>query len=239
MGAHEAGWAMVTGSIVNGNETPAGWASYFLDHSSALPDRPSGELAGAPAHCSYVRQFLLEAGGFPEDARAGEDTVANQALWRRGHRAYRERQIQLTHRSPCNGPLKLVRHHFIRGRALGRLMRGDFAGSPPSRPGRWRRRRGLLRGYRRRRLAATDDRVREWGGPLAAQYGRVRRLVVLGIAAAWAGAVFEGLLPARRSAAAQEPGDRDGLQAALAQPGDDPGQRVDADRGAGFVQQHD
>ena len=39
--AHEAGWPMVTGSIVNGNETRSGWAAYFLDHSSSLPGRPS------------------------------------------------------------------------------------------------------------------------------------------------------------------------------------------------------
>ena len=129
--AHEAGWPMVTGSILNGTETRSGWASYFLDHSSSLPGRPSGELAAAPAHCSYVRQFVVEAGGFPDDVRAGEDTVLNQALWSRGHRAYRAREITLVHRSPCTNPLRLVRHHFVRGRALARIVRERDDGRPP------------------------------------------------------------------------------------------------------------
>ena len=185
--AHEAGWPMVTGSIVNGTETRSGWASYFLDHSSSLPGRPSGELAAAPAHCSYVRQFVLEAGGFPDDVRAGEDTVVNQALWRRGHRAYRAREITLVHRSPCTNPLKLVRHHFVRGRALARIIRST------------RRRPAGRRAVRRASCAATpaagsprtDRRVADWGGELRPRYAAVRPLVRLGIAAAHAGAVFE------------------------------------------------
>ena len=194
--AHEAGWPMVTGSIVNGNLTRSGWAAYFLDHSSSLPGRPSGELAAAPAHCSYVRQFVLEAGGFPEDIRAGEDTVVNQALWRRGHRAYREREIRLIHRSPCTNPIRLVRHHFVRGRALARILR-PAPGAPRS--------RRFLRGYARRRLDATDRRLADWGGELAPRYRSVRRLVKLGIAAAHAGALYEWTF-GRSSPAGTHPG---------------------------------
>jgi glycosyltransferase involved in cell wall biosynthesis len=203
--AHERGWAMITGSIHNGNPTAAGWASYFLDHSSALPGRPSAELAGAPAHCSYVREFLLEIGGFREDLRAGEDTVANQELWRRGHRAYREATIELTHRSPCSTRVALVRHHFLRGRALGRILRGDF--DRAARGGIPSRLRFLAR-YPRRRLESTDLRVERWGGSLRAEYRRVRRLVALGVAAAWAGSLYELVRPRRRAGAAQRRPDR-------------------------------
>src|SRR5712692_9911289 len=56
--AHDLGYAMVTGSIVNGTDTPAGWASYFLDHAWYMSGRPSGELSGPPAHCSYMREPL-------------------------------------------------------------------------------------------------------------------------------------------------------------------------------------
>ena len=35
--AHDEGWAMVTGTTRNGTDTPAGWAAYFLDHSSVVP----------------------------------------------------------------------------------------------------------------------------------------------------------------------------------------------------------
>ena len=39
MRAHDRGYAMVTGTMLNGTRTWAGWASYFLDHSSVLPGR--------------------------------------------------------------------------------------------------------------------------------------------------------------------------------------------------------
>jgi glycosyltransferase involved in cell wall biosynthesis len=188
--AHEDGWAMVTGSIRNGTLTPAGWASYFLDHSSALPGRPSGRLRGAPAHCSYVREFLLEVGGFPEGMRAGEDTVVNNELWRAGYRAYRAQDLVLVHRSPCSTVGRLVRHHFTRGRALGQILSAG--------PGRHGRRRSLARflaGYAGRRLLDTDRRVATWGEEFGDEYGSARRWVKLGIAAAWAGAWFELVAP--------------------------------------------
>ena len=178
--AHELGYSMVTGSILNGTTTPAGWAAYFLDHSPSLPDRPSGELEGVPAHCSYTREALLEAGGFPEDMRAGEDTVLNAELWRRGHRAWRAADVRLTHRNRCATPLRLVRHHFVRGRALGRILMGGSRG--------FRARRGVLaylRAYPRWRLTETDERLARWGerpaaplrpGPAAGEAGDPRRV---------------------------------------------------------------
>ena len=189
--AHEQGWSMVTASVRNGTPTPAGWAAYFLDHSTSLPGRPPGELPGAPAHCSYVREFLLEVGGFPEDMRAGEDTVVNNELWRRGHKAFRSTEAELVHRNPCTTPARLVRHHFIRGRALARILREG---------GRRFGRRQLARyfaGYARRRLSDTDVRVLTWGDGLEERYSSVRRWVKTGIAAAWAGAWFE-LIVGRR-----------------------------------------
>jgi glycosyltransferase involved in cell wall biosynthesis len=191
LAAHEAGHAMVTGSVVNGTPTRSGWASYFLDHAGSLPGRPSGPLRGPPAHCSYIRHLLVEAGGFPEDVRAGEDTVANNALYRRGHRGYRTREIELIHRSPCRNPFKLIAHHFRRGRGLGRILLDQYM-----------RRGGLLAGRPlkravRRRLARTSRNVRAWGVELLPTYRRARRLVALGTASAWIGAWFEILKPGR------------------------------------------
>ncbi len=57
--AHDQGWSMVTGTTRNGTDTAAGWAAYFLDNSSVLPDRPSEPLRTAPAHCSYEMDTLL------------------------------------------------------------------------------------------------------------------------------------------------------------------------------------
>ena len=61
--AHDAGHDMVTGTMLNGTFTPAGWASYFLDNAHCLPGRAS-RLRVAGVRCSiYARPCC--AGGFP------------------------------------------------------------------------------------------------------------------------------------------------------------------------------
>jgi glycosyltransferase involved in cell wall biosynthesis len=191
--AHHLGYAMVSGATLNGTLTRSGWASYFLDNCGALPDRPSGLLRSPPAHCSYLRSLLVEIGGFPEDLRAGEDTIVNLRLWDLGYNAYRAQDVQLVHHSPCRNPWRLVTHHFVRGRALSRILLGQH-----------RRSGGLLRyrplrSYVRRRLRLTRTLVQRWGGELNATYRAVRFLVALGILAAAAGAWFELLRPRRRA----------------------------------------
>ena len=181
--AHYRGFPMVTGSVINGTTTRSGWASYFLDHSMALPGRPSGELQGPPAHCSYDREILMLAGGFPEEVRAGEDTTVNLMLHRHGYRAFREQEIALIHRSPCRNPLRLIRHHFTRGRAWGRILVVGEISDYRS-----------LRGYIPRRIENTRLNVAEWGEDLKPIYRRVRLLVVTGATAAWVGACFEVLV---------------------------------------------
>ena len=192
--AHELGHPMVTGSVLNGTPTQSGWASYFLDHSGALPGRPSGRLAGAPARCSYAREALLGVGGFPEDVRAGEDTVVNQELWRRGYRAYRAPEVVLTHHTRCTDPLKLLRHQFRRGRAYGRILVDQRRGRRPLlRPGPL----ALLASYPRRRISRTDFLVALWAPELVDRYRQARPLVVAGVLAAWAGTWLEALRPRR------------------------------------------
>jgi len=192
MRAHDLGYAMVTGTTLNGTRTWAGWASYFLDHSSVLPGRPSTELAGAPSHCSYRRSALLAVGGFPEDMRAGEDTVVNQELVRRGYRAYRAQDVVLVHHSPCRSVRRLLRHHFARGRGYGRILRErdgvarrDLAGPTGLR---------LLRRQTAGRLIRTTRNVRRWAdAATTAHYCRAFPLVVAG-ALAWAAGTWYELL---------------------------------------------
>jgi spore germination protein len=185
--AHQRGHALVTGTTLNGTMTRSGWASYFLDHSSVLPDRPSERLTGPPAHCSYIRDHLIAVGGFPEDMRAGEDTVVNVELTRRGLVGYRAADVTIVHRSRCTNPTRLVRHHFQRGRGLGRIVLGQHQ----------RRSRSLRRsigiGYLRRRLRTLAGNVERWGGDLRGEYLRSRPLIAAGAAAALAGAWFEVL----------------------------------------------
>jgi hypothetical protein len=189
---------MVTGTMLNGTLTCAGWASYFLDHATVLPGRSSELLPGAPAHCSYARHLLLSLGGFPEHLRAGEDTVVNNELAAFQYRAYRAHDVRLVHASPCRRLPRLLRHHFVRGRGMGRILLDDYRGRgrllSRSFVGR------LLVGYVPTRMARTTANVRSSGGPLRGVYRRVLPLVVLGAAAAWAGLWFELLRPARGKA---------------------------------------
>ncbi len=191
--AHERGYPMVTGTIRNLTTTGAGWASYFLDHGTVLPGRPSEELAVAPPHCSYDRELLQAAGGFPEDLRAGEDTVANTAMFRQGLKAWRDQDVELLHESPCRTVRVLVRHHLQRGRGFGRILLDQVGAG-----GRALGNGAVGPGYVRRRLATIDRHVARHGDPeLQATYQRVRPLVRIGATAAWIGAWLELARPRR------------------------------------------
>lgn len=193
--AHQLGYPMVTGTVLNGTSNAPGWASYFLDHSTVLPGRPSEELAGAPAHCSYDREFLLQVGGFPENMRAGEDTVANERLAARGCVAYRAQEVVLVHHSPCRTVPRLLTHHFARGRALGRILLDTHRPTGRLLTDAWNR-RSLIR-YLPARLGRVSSHVDRWGGDLQPTYRRVHRYVVAGALAAMAGMWVELLRPRR------------------------------------------
>jgi hypothetical protein len=195
--AHERGYPMVTGSTLNATRTPSGWAAYFLDHSGSLPGRPSEELVGPPAHCSYEREILLRVGGFPEDLRAGEDTAVNHELARLGYHTLRDAEIRIVHANPCTDVRSLVRHHVARGRGLGRIILRARPVHGPVIDLETVRRHGLE--YLPRRIGGTRANVRVWGGPrLNRLYRRVAPLVWLGAVAAWLGLWFELLSAAVR-----------------------------------------
>ena len=188
--AHEEGHPMVTASVYNGTDTPAGWAAYYLDHPASLPGRPSGPLREPPAACSYLRHLVLEVGGFPEDMRAGEDTVVNLELWGRGHQAWRAREVELIHHNRCTTPARLVRHHFVRGRAMGRILLDEHQRAALV----LRRRAWTAVGVPAllRRARTIQRAVAAWGSEDdRAQLDRVRGLILLALVASMAGAWFE------------------------------------------------
>jgi glycosyltransferase involved in cell wall biosynthesis len=187
LAAHHAGWPMVTETMLNGTRTWAGWASYFLDNATVLPDRGSFVFESAPLRCSYRRDLLSELGGFPEDMRTGEDTVVNDELFGRGYGAYRERAAEAYHHSPCRRPARLLRHHWQRGRGMGRILADAHAVGRVS--GR-RLARYLVRALPGR-LRSIHRRVRMWGGDLRGRYRRALPLVVAGAVASWAGCAYE------------------------------------------------
>ena len=192
--AHRMGYAMVSGTMLNGTTTWSGWASYLLDNSTVLPGRTSQPLTNPPIRCSYLRDALLEVDGFPEDMRAGEDTAVNGELFARGYSAYREQNMVFRHYSPCRHPARLVTHHFVRGRALGRLM-FDGARAAGRFPDRRSARFAVLGLPARVRTIWRNTRL--WGPELRWRLWIASPLVLAGAFSAWAGACYELIRRAR------------------------------------------
>ncbi|MEP3036642.1 MAG: glycosyltransferase [Pseudoruegeria sp.] len=166
--AHQKGYAMVSGAMVNGTLTSAGWASYFVDHSEAMPLAPSKPLQKPPSSCSYEKNALNQSGLFPEDRRAGEDTFVNQALWDLGYRAYRNNKIILKHRSRCTTAWALACHHFVRGRAYGQILFEN------------EKREKALLGYTRNRFNFIEGNVAKWGGEMRNSLREISPLGLVG-----------------------------------------------------------
>ena len=183
--AHRDGWAMVTGPVINGNPTPAGWAAYFLDHSSLLPDRPSGELDIAPTRCSYVRFMLDQVGGFPEGVRAGEDTAVNLALWDRGFSAFRDAGAAEIHTSLVGDAGALRRKHHQRGRAWAAILLARYGSRGRVIRRAWRH----LLWYAPRRLWRIHRNVGAWGDGVRRPYRGAWPLILQGVLAAWWGVI--------------------------------------------------
>jgi hypothetical protein len=116
--------------------------------------------------------------------RAGEDTVVNMALTERGYRTWRAQDVRMIHHSPCTTPAVLLRHHFKRGRAMGRIILDQWRPSlPPAAELRY-----YLRRYLPGRVGDITAAVRRWGSRRErVHYARAFPLVVAGAAASWAG----------------------------------------------------
>jgi len=192
--AHEKGHVMVCGTIMNGTDTRAGWASYFLDHSDALAGRPSRVLGLPPSRCSYERASLLSIGGFPEDRRTGEDTSVNLRLFELGHRAYYSREIQSVHRTPCRTLYRLLQHHFNRGRGFGKIL-WEQTGRPRRLGPRGKTILWLMTNYPVRRTRFITKAVQEWGDTVHRQFVRCSPFIVAGVASAALGAILFLLRP--------------------------------------------
>ena len=127
--------------------------------------------------------------------RAGEDTVVNRELWRRGHGAFRAQDVLLIHHSRCTTPGGSSATTSRRGRGVGRIMLDDHAEGPPLLNRRALRRTGLK--YVPDRLgraaaASSAGAVRRSGG-LPADAPADRR----GDVAAWLGTWWEIVRPGR------------------------------------------
>jgi Glycosyl transferase family 2 len=183
--AHEDGYAMVTGAVRNGTPTWVGWASYFLEHSLALPGVPAREVTASGAEYSYLRDALLRCSGWPVEAEEGDLGLVNLRLLDRGYGAYRTPEVTVVHHSPCTTVSDLVRHHFLRGCSLGR-------GLPDEDPARLgfilpRTESRNLITYVPGRLARMTLAVYRGGGGVRTRYVIALPLVAAAIVAQWSG----------------------------------------------------
>jgi glycosyltransferase involved in cell wall biosynthesis len=186
--AHQLGYGLVTGTMLNGTRTWAGWASYFLDNRLTLPGRPSAPLHDAPPRASYLREALLAVGGFPEDMRVGEDTVVNRRLFDGGYGAYQVAEARSIHYSPCHRPRQLVRHHFRRGQGMAHVLLLEAQEN-----GRFSTRRVLryVLTIVPARLVWITLGVLRYGHTVRRHYVVALPLVVIGAISAWAGTCYE------------------------------------------------
>jgi glycosyltransferase involved in cell wall biosynthesis len=183
--AHRLGYAMVGGTALNATRTLAGWASYFLDNSEALPEAPSQELHVPPSWSSHLRAALLELDGLPDAVHAGDTAAVNVELFERGYGAYRARDVLFVRPSSCRAVGALLRHHFRKGRVAGiRLLDNGRVGvrSPATRI----LRSVALSAARRMRQITSD--VHRWGGSTRPYYLFSSPLVAAAVLSEWLGA---------------------------------------------------
>ncbi|MEO0493286.1 MAG: glycosyltransferase [Actinomycetota bacterium] len=175
LAAHRDGWAMVSGPVRDGSIDPVGRAAFVLDHAASSTGRAAGELAAAPARCSYVRFALDRVGWFP-DVRAGEDTEVNLTLFDRGFSAWFEPGAAERYVPAVADMASLRAKHRHRGVALRRIRRARGAEIPRLGVGyAWRRTVRLVRAVwrhpdRRQLIVALPRAVT---GVLAARSGYV------------------------------------------------------------------
>jgi glycosyltransferase involved in cell wall biosynthesis len=194
--AHDEGYAIVTGTVINGTRTWAGWAAYFLEGSHALPGHPDEEFKVSPlGGGSYLREALNAVGGFPTNVRTAEDTEVTRELFRMGYAAYRSREASFRHYYRTRRPWQLIAHHFKRGRGEGRIRVKEH--SPPGRLIN----RGFLQRYLIKYVPArvwwTSKNVRDYGEGLGVKFLLASPLVVLGAFAHCIGVWYEILRPAQ------------------------------------------
>ena len=136
----------------------------------------------------------MAIGGFPEDRRVGEDTVVNTRLFELGYRAYFSAENRSVHKSPCEGPVKLLRHHFVRGRGFG-LILWEQSGRPQRLRSRLRRILWLVTKYPAKRMRFITRAVRDWGETERGHFALSLPLILAGVASAALGALGFTLRP--------------------------------------------
>ena len=201
---HDLGYAMVTGTTLNGTRTWAGWASYFLDHSAVLPGRPSTELTARPRTARTAVARCSPSAAFPSTCAQGRTrsstrSLSGAATARTGRRMWSSSTAAPAARrggwcgttSFADGGLGASCASGIRSSAAAFLGQTGV---------------NFVRRQVTGRVKRTTQHVRQWSGDptLEAEYRRAFPLVIAGATAALAGALYEIVFnPTRRSSSQQ------------------------------------
>jgi glycosyltransferase involved in cell wall biosynthesis len=128
---HREGFAAVGGAVTNGTRFhPIGSASYYLEYSPLLPSDRTLSHQSIPHALSYDRALFDRLGAFPEDTRAGEDTVFNKRCLANGVEVALDPRIQFAHRNPTR-IWSYLHHQVEHGRALVHCVERHRLGTGP------------------------------------------------------------------------------------------------------------
>lgn len=115
---HREGFEAVGGAVVNGTRWhPLGSAGYYLEYTAVIPSERVLAEQSIPHGLSYARTLLDRIGPFPEDMRAGEDTVLNRRCVGSGASIGFDPEVRMTHRNLTSVRAYLA-HQHQHGRAL-------------------------------------------------------------------------------------------------------------------------
>jgi glycosyltransferase involved in cell wall biosynthesis len=127
---HREGFAAVGGAVTNGTPGhPIGSAGYYLEYTSVMPDGRILNEQDVPHSMSYERELLERLDGFPEDVRAGEDTVLNRRCVLTDTAVVVDPEIRLAHHN-LTSLRPYVRHQWEHGLAHVRCAERYAIGSP-------------------------------------------------------------------------------------------------------------
>lgn len=115
-------------------ETSGGYwgvALWFIEFGSVHDYMPRREIAGGPSGNMAIRRtHFADIGGFPEDWRMGQDSLAHARLQAAGSRIMFDPAMVVRHYN-LPGARRMIRHLFHIGRHSARLRRArpDLAGA--------------------------------------------------------------------------------------------------------------
>jgi GT2 family glycosyltransferase len=90
--------AIIGGAVDNGNpESYVGWASYFLEFTSWMPHRPSGEMVEIPTTCLTMKRWLFDTYGPFIEGTYCSDTAFNWKARRNGYSPFFCPAISVAH----------------------------------------------------------------------------------------------------------------------------------------------